>query len=75
MYDTVAPHANRKNNKLDQKDELLMTLIILRWNVAMEELAYRFDTSISQVNAGRTRHVSGFVVGDRYHEIVRVFLK
>ena len=27
VYDTAAPHANRKNTKLDQKDELLMTLI------------------------------------------------
>ena len=49
LYETTAPHANRKNTKLDQKDELLMTLIKLRRNLAMEDLAYRFDTSISQV--------------------------
>ena len=59
-----------------------MTLIKLRRNLAMEDLAYRFDTSISQVTKIFHRwlealHVSvgvaGFVAGDRDHGITRVF--
>ena len=49
VFESAAPHAKRKRTKLDQKDELLMTLIKLRRNLAMEDLAYRFDTSGSQV--------------------------
>ena len=49
VFETTKVHANRKNTKLDHKDELLLTLLKLRRNLAMEDIAYRFNTSTSQV--------------------------
>ncbi|KAL3880033.1 hypothetical protein ACJMK2_032305 [Sinanodonta woodiana] len=49
LFEETCTHAKRHKTKLKHKDELLMTLIKLRRNLAMEDLAYRYDTTVSQV--------------------------
>lgn len=39
----------RKKTKLSKEDELLLTLVKLRRNLAMTDLAYRFNISQSSV--------------------------
>ncbi|XP_048242477.1 uncharacterized protein LOC125374847 [Haliotis rufescens] len=47
-------HVNRKKNKLSDEDELLLTLMKLRKNLCMQDLAYRFG--ISKSSATRIFH-------------------
>lgn len=49
VFKETSPKVNRKRTKLPKEDELLLTLVKLRRNLAMTDLAYRFNISQSSV--------------------------
>lgn len=49
IYEEAKVHAKRKKSKLDPMDEMLLTLLKIRQNLANEDLAHRFGVSISYV--------------------------
>jgi len=48
VFKAAANHVRRRKTKLSRKDELLLTLKLHR-NLAMADLAYRFNESVSSV--------------------------
>ncbi|XP_044181730.1 uncharacterized protein LOC122962612 [Acropora millepora] len=50
VFEHVAPHVPRRANVLDSFQEFVMVLIELRLNVPFQDLAYRFNISLSSVS-------------------------
>ena len=50
VFQHVAPHVPRRAKVLDSFQEFVMVLIKLRLNVPFQDLAYRFNISLSSVS-------------------------
>ena len=69
-FNFVAPHVKRNSLNLSKFHEFIMTLIKVRLNVPHQDLAYRFDVSLTTVS----RIFNSLVDGYRHPSVLFNFL-